>query len=103
MRKRDALLDRIMTRIKNNRVAAVLIAAGTVVIALATFSEATRSLLGLRKGQSPETARIELSNLSVEYTRQAFVQSARKGDVQAVKLVIDSTGLNSTDLKGSPR
>jgi hypothetical protein len=85
MRQPDSLFDRIMARIKNNPVAAILIAAGTIVIALSTFSNATRSLLDLLKGQSPEAARLELSNQSVQYTRQAFVQSAKQGDTQVVK------------------
>ena len=88
MRQPDSLSDRIMARIKNNPLVAVLIAAGTIVIALATFSDAMRNLLGLLKGQNPEAARQELSNLSVEYTPQAFVQSSEKGDVRAVKLFL---------------
>ena len=88
MRQPESLSDRIVAKIKNNPVVAVLIAAGTVVIALATFSDATRSLLGLLKGQSPETARVELSNLSVQYTPQAFVESAKQGDLRAVKLFL---------------
>jgi len=88
MKQRDSLLDRIMARIKSNPVTAVLVAAGTVVIALSTFSDATRNLLGLLKRQSPETARRELSDLAVEYTRQAFAHSAKQGDIRAVKLFL---------------
>lgn len=80
--------DRIVARIKNNPVAAILIAAGTIVIAASTFSDATRNLLGLLKGQSPEAARLELSSRSMQYTRQAFVQSAKEGDAQVVKLFL---------------
>jgi ankyrin repeat protein len=88
MKQRDSLFDRIIARIKNNPLVAILIVAGTVVIALSTFSDATRRLLDLLKGQSPETARLELSNLSVDYTQQAFVQRAKQGDIQAVRLFV---------------
>jgi len=101
MKRRDAVLDRIMTRIKNNRVAAILITAGTIVIALATFSSATKSLLGLLKGQGPEAARLELSNLSVPYTRDAFIQSAKEGQLRVVKLFL-AAGMdpNAKDAEG---
>jgi len=88
VRQRESPADRIVARIKNNPAVAILIAAGTVVIALATFSDAARNLLGLLKGQSPETARLELSKLSVQYTPQAFVESAKQGDVRNVKLFL---------------
>ncbi len=88
MKQRDSLFDRIIARIKNNPVVAVLLVAGTIVIALSTFSDATKRLLDLLKGQSPERARLELKDLSVDYTPQAFIQHAQQGDMQAVKLFV---------------
>jgi uncharacterized protein len=93
MKRQDSLVDRIIARLKNNPLAGILIVAGTVVIALATFTDATRSLLGLLKGQSPESARVELTNMAVEFTPQAFVQSAKQGDLQAVRLFL-AAGMN---------
>jgi uncharacterized protein len=86
--KQDSLFDRILARLKNNPVAGILIAAGTIVIALSTFTDATSNLLGLLKGQSPESARAELTSLSVEFAPQAFVESARQGDIRAVRLFL---------------
>lgn len=102
MKQRDSLSDRTIARIKNNRVVAILIVAGTIVIALATFSDATRHLLDLVKGQSPETARRELNSLSVDYTPQAFIERAKQGDLQAVRLFL-AAGMdpNARDEKGN--
>jgi ankyrin repeat protein len=102
MEQRDSLSDKIIARIKNNPVVATLIVAGTVVIALATFSEATRHLLDLVKGQSPETARRELNSLSVDYTPQAFILRAQQGDLRAVKLFL-AAGMdpNTRDAEGN--
>jgi len=58
------------------------------VIALSTFTDATRNLLRLLKGQSAESARAELNNLSAEYTPQAFVASVRQGDIRKVRLFL---------------
>ena len=88
MTRRDSPADRIIAKLKNNPVAAVLIAIGTVVIALSTFTDATRNLLRLLKGQSAESARTELNNLSAEYTPQAFVASVRQGDIRKVRLFL---------------
>jgi uncharacterized protein len=93
MKRQDSLVDRIIARLKNNPLAGILIVAGTIVIALATFTDATRSLLGLLKGQSPEDARAELTNMAVEFTPQAFVQSAKQGDLRAVRLFL-AAGMN---------
>lgn len=88
MEQRDPPSERILARIKNNRLVAVLIVVGTVVIALSTFTDATKHLLDLFKRQSQESARLELNNLSWGYTQQAFVERARQGDVRAVKLYL---------------
>jgi ankyrin repeat protein len=102
MKQRDPLFDRIIARIKNNPVVAILIVAGTIVIALSTFSDATKRLLDLVEGQSPERARLELKDLSVDYTPQAFIQRAQQGDIQAVKVFL-AAGMdpNTKDAKGN--
>ena len=93
MTGRDSPVDRIIAKLKNNPVAAVLIAIGTVVIALSTFTDGARILLGLLKGQAAESARTELNNLSAEYTPQAFVASVRQGDIRKVRLFLRA-GMN---------
>ena len=50
MTRRDSPADRIVAKLKYNPVAAVLIAIGTVVIALSTFTDATRNLLEIAEG-----------------------------------------------------
>ena len=45
--------DRIMARIKNNPVVAFVIVGGTIVIAIATFTEAARNLLSLVIKEKP--------------------------------------------------
>jgi uncharacterized protein len=102
MEQRDSLFDRIIARIKNNPVVAILIVAGTIVIALSTFSDATKRLLDLVEGQSPERARQELKDLSVDYTPQAFIQRAQQGDLQAVNVFL-AAGMdpNTKDAKGN--
>jgi len=84
----DPPADRILKGLTNTRLVGILIALGTVVIALSTFTDAAKNLVGLVKGETPERARAELAGLSVPYTPQAFVERTRKGDVQAVKLFV---------------
>jgi hypothetical protein len=52
MGKQKTRIDKMNSRIKNNPILAVLIIIGTLVIALATFTNAAKDLLGLVK---PET------------------------------------------------
>ncbi len=54
-------VDRIFSKIKNNPVLAVIIALGIIVIALSSFTNAAKNLLGLFSNQStktPATARV---------------------------------------------
>lgn len=84
----DSPGDQILKRLTNTRLVGILIAAGTVVIALSTFTDATKNLVGLLKRETPESARAELAGLAVPYTPQAFVERTRKGDVPVVKLFV---------------
>ncbi|UCH62364.1 MAG: ankyrin repeat domain-containing protein [Fidelibacterota bacterium] len=88
MKKQNTRFDRIISRIKNNPVAASVIVLGTIIIALATFTDATKNLLSMIKGDRPEEARAELAQLSLEYSPDVFVKAAEKGDVHAVKLFL---------------
>jgi hypothetical protein len=88
MKQQKTLYDRLIARIKNNTVAATVIVLGTIVIALATFTGAMKNLVNLIAKKGPEVARVELSQMSLEYTPEAFVGSAEKGDMAAVKLFL---------------
>jgi uncharacterized protein len=95
------LVDRLVSRIQQNPVGAFLIALGTIVIALSTFTDAATNLLGVISKEGPDAARTRLSNLHLEYTPAAFVESAKRGDLSAVKLFL-AAGMdpNSTDSEG---
>jgi len=102
MTPQDSLFDRIISGLKNNPVAGILLAAGTAVIALATFTNAAGTLLGLFKGQSPASARAELSTLGVEFTSQEFLERAKHGDARAIRLFV-TAGMdpNTKDAEGN--
>jgi len=57
---------------------------GTIVIALATFSDALKGLLD-RIIRRPEAARTKLTQISLKYEARDFVENARRGDLHAVK------------------
>lgn len=73
--------DRILNRIKNNPIVAVLILLGAIVTALAAFREALKGLLD-QIFRRPEAARSELSRIGLKYD---FVESAVRRDLHAVK------------------
>lgn len=85
---KPALTEKLMARLQNHRWVAILILIGTVVIALSTFTDATKNLLGLFGGQSPEEARLKLTGMSVAYTPEAFLNAAEAGDLTLVNLFI---------------
>lgn len=88
MEQKNTSSEKIIARLKNNRIFASLIVFGTIVIALSTFTDATKKLVALVGRHRPEDARIELTRMSLPYTAAAFVHAARKGDVVAVKLFL---------------
>jgi uncharacterized protein len=93
MKQRTTKIERISAQIKRNPVVASLIVLGTVVIAVSSFTDATRKLFNLLPGQSPGAARAALGGLSLEYTPAAFLHSAETGDLTAVKLFL-TAGMN---------
>jgi len=85
---------RLISRLRNHPATVVILTLGTVVIALSTFTDALKRLGALMPPwESPETARIKLSQMAYEYTPDSFVSSARQGDVPTVKLFL-SAGMN---------
>jgi ankyrin repeat protein len=88
MRHKSSRRQTFAERLQGNRVVAVLLLAGSVVVGLATFTDAARRLASVLVPQRPEDARMELTRLSLAYTPAAFVRAAAKGDVVAVKLFL---------------
>ena len=96
--------DRIIAKLRSNPFIASAIALGTIVIALSTFANSAKSLWGVihPRPPTPEDARVQLSRIPLEYTPDAFVESAEKGDAFAVKLFL-AAGIdpNATDEEGN--
>lgn len=84
------LYEKVMTRLQNHRLAAVAILFGTIIIALSSFTDATKNLAGLFKDEkpNPEEARIKLANMSVAYTPVEFVERAGAGDLTVVNVFL---------------
>jgi uncharacterized protein len=64
---------------------------GSIVIYLATFTDAARKLIELvtpPPAMNSETARIELSRLMLPYTEDSFIRAAETGDIRAVYLFL---------------
>ena len=101
MEQQKTRVERISSQIKSNPIVATLIILGTIVIALATFTDAATKLFSLISRQSPAAARAELARMSLGYTPKAFVLSATTGDLMAVKLFL-TAGMdpNATDEQG---
>jgi len=84
------LSEQYLARLKGHRAVAVLIVVGTVVAALASFTDATSKLAAAFHRQRPEEARQELARLSVPFTPEAFSDAAGKGDLTVTKLFLAS-------------
>jgi hypothetical protein len=72
MEQQTTRIERIIARVKGYPVVAVVILFGTIVIAASTFTDAAKNLIGLVTS-SPETARIKLSRIPLEYTPASFI------------------------------
>lgn len=80
--------DKLIDKIKNHPTFTVLIFVGTLVIALASFTDAVTKLTGLTETISPEQARLNLAKMAVPYDGTHFVETASGGDLPAVKLFL---------------
>ncbi|HXV84855.1 MAG TPA: ankyrin repeat domain-containing protein [Candidatus Binatia bacterium] len=87
-RKDEQKHRRIISRIRNKPLSASAILLALLLIGLASFTDAVNKLLNLLPTKRPETARIELSRLSLEYTGDVFVDAAANNDLHAVKLFL---------------
>jgi ankyrin repeat protein len=82
------LYERLVQRLQNHRVTAALVFFGAIIIALSTFTDAARNLLGVFHGARPEEARTELARMAIAFTPEALVSAAEQGDATAVKLLL---------------
>jgi len=85
---KPTLTETWLGRMQRNRLVALAIFVGTVVIALATFTDALKNLKGLLDKPSPEEARLKLAEMSVPFKPEAFLTAAENGDLVEVNLFI---------------
>ena len=91
MTQRKNSVDRSLERLKKKPIVAAVIAIGAVVVALSTFTDSVKnlaSLAGVITGPSPEEARAELSRLSVDYSKETFIERVEQGDRTATGLFL---------------
>jgi ankyrin repeat protein len=87
-------VERFNARIRENPVVATLVVVGTIVIGIASFTDAVTKLEALFTKQSPAAARTALGQMALPFTADAFVASAGNGDATAVKLFV-TAGMDS--------
>jgi ankyrin repeat protein len=90
---KGTLVEQVVARIKDNPWVAAAIALGTVVIAIASFTDAAKKLVGPLLKNRAEAARVKLAHMSLEFTPDAFVKSAKTGDMHAVRAFL-AAGMN---------
>jgi len=88
--------ERLIRRVQNHRLAAGLILVGTIIVALSTFTDAAKNLLGLLHRDGPAEARAQLARLAVPFTAAALVEAAGRGDGAAVELLL-AAGMNPNE------
>jgi uncharacterized protein len=86
-------VDRVISRIKQHPLVVLVMALGAVVVSLSTFTDAAKKLFDVLAPHGREAARSELSKMSLQYAPEIFVESAKKGDIHAVKLFL-AAGMN---------
>lgn len=97
MASKTPLPEQFLARLKSHRMVALVIVAGSIVIAAASFTDAAKRLVSAFSPQRPEEARVELTRLSLPYTADAFVDAASRGDATAVKLFV-AAGMQVDDM-----
>jgi hypothetical protein len=98
MKKQDTLSDTIIHKIKNNPVIAVLIVAGMIIIALASFTNAVKSLLNFMPAGSAPV------DVSGKWTTDILTNQFDKNDTFRITLEFEAKGqtLLGTLRKTSP-
>ncbi|HVK99506.1 MAG TPA: ankyrin repeat domain-containing protein, partial [Dongiaceae bacterium] len=99
-KERTQSIPRFVDRIKRHPYAALVTFIVTLVISLATLTDAIENLSRLL-GPSPEEAREELGKKNLPYTTDTFVANAQSGDLGVVKLfLIAGMDVNADDQNG---
>lgn len=75
-------------KIKRHPIVLVVAFTATLIVSLATLTDAIDQLSNLVGGMSREEAREELRKLGLQYTADVFVESARNSDVRVVGLFL---------------
>ena len=81
-------VDGFYARIRRNPVVASAVVVGTVIIAVASFTDAANKLLAPFRSQSPAAARTQLAQMNLAYNADTFVASVASGDATAVRLFL---------------
>jgi len=91
-------------RIKRHPVALVFAFIATLIVSLATLTDAVGQLShlvgGMVGGMSREEAREELRKLELQYTVDTYTESARNGDLRAVRLFL-AAGMEANATSGT--
>lgn len=88
MKDQKPLSDRIIWLIKNNRILAFIIVLGSIVIAVAAFTDATKKIVDFVSQERPEEARAKLAQMNLPFEPEVFLKCVKKGDLAAVKLFL---------------
>ena len=94
--------EKLTTRLQNHRWIAILLVVGTIVIAVSSFTDSAKNLIGLWPKPDAEAARLKLASLSVPFTPMEFVESAARGDLTLVRLFLDAGMDPNVVLEGGP-
>lgn len=81
-------VEAIFALVKSNRATATVIVVGTFVIALASFTDALHTITSLWIGSPQHEARLKLSQLSLPFTAESFIDAASRNDLHAIKLYL---------------
>lgn len=99
MNDQKSLSEKIIWAIKNNRVLAYIIVFGIIVIAIGSFTDATKKITNFIKRESPEDARNKLGQMEISFDPASFYRCVDDNDINCVKLFL-SAGM-SPDTKDS--
>jgi len=83
-------VERMIAHIRENPWVAAAIALATSIVAVVGYAEKIKDLLAPLFINRKEAARVTLARLSLEFTSDAFVQSAERADIHAVEAFLEA-------------